>query len=185
MKGCELCKFPARIYCESDDASLCWRCDQKVHGANFLVARHARTLLCKTCRSPTPWKASGFQLLARTVSFCSDRCAIRDAVNRKERQRLDNDSNQVHWSCLSTPPPAATSSSSSNSDSSSSYCSRSQDHKCVKSLKRTREISSPDLQNDLSRSSSRRRDGVSAVDSSLKGRKNGAERSKSTEKLME
>ncbi|KAB1210083.1 hypothetical protein CJ030_MR6G011341 [Morella rubra] len=58
MKKCELCKVPARTYCESDQASLCWDCDAKVHGANFLVARHYRTLLCHACQSQTPWKAS-------------------------------------------------------------------------------------------------------------------------------
>ncbi|XP_028796182.1 zinc finger protein CONSTANS-LIKE 2-like [Neltuma alba] len=69
MKNCELCRVPARTYCESDQASLCWDCDAKVHGANFLVARHSRTLLCHACQSPTPWKASG-AVLGNTVSVC-------------------------------------------------------------------------------------------------------------------
>ncbi|KAM0059041.1 putative transcription factor interactor and regulator Znf-B family [Helianthus debilis subsp. tardiflorus] len=47
MKTCELCKSAAKIYCDSDQASLCWTCDNKVHSANFLVARHSRTLLCQ------------------------------------------------------------------------------------------------------------------------------------------
>ncbi|KAK9285127.1 hypothetical protein L1049_024312 [Liquidambar formosana] len=72
MKKCELCKYPARMYCESDQASLCWDCDAKVHGANFLVARHLRSLLCHACQSPTPWKASG-EKLGPTVSVC-ERC---------------------------------------------------------------------------------------------------------------
>ena len=72
MKGCELCGCPARMYCESDQASLCWDCDGKVHGANFLVARHSRSLLCHVCRSPTPWRASGAKL-GHTVSVCQ-RC---------------------------------------------------------------------------------------------------------------
>ncbi|KAL4347120.1 hypothetical protein GQ457_17G024250 [Hibiscus cannabinus] len=37
MKSCELCMSAATTYCESDQASLCWHCDAKVHGANFLV----------------------------------------------------------------------------------------------------------------------------------------------------
>ncbi|KAI6687373.1 hypothetical protein NL676_024201 [Syzygium grande] len=53
-------------------ASLCWGCDEKVHGANFLVAKHARALLCHVCQSPTPWKASGPRL-GPTVSVC-ERC---------------------------------------------------------------------------------------------------------------
>ncbi|KAJ9153658.1 hypothetical protein P3X46_027076 [Hevea brasiliensis] len=69
MKGCELCGGTARMYCESDQASLCWDCDEKVHCANFLVAKHCRTLLCQVCQSPTPWKASGPKL-GPTVSIC-------------------------------------------------------------------------------------------------------------------
>ncbi|KAL5581860.1 hypothetical protein UlMin_014302 [Ulmus minor] len=69
MKNCELCKGLARIYCESDQASLCWNCDVKVHGANFLVARHTRSVLCHTCQSPTAWKASGAELDV-TVTVC-------------------------------------------------------------------------------------------------------------------
>ncbi|KAG5222544.1 hypothetical protein OIU78_025192 [Salix suchowensis] len=69
MKGCELCGSSARMFCESDKASLCWDCDEKVHSANFLVAKHCRTLLCKVCQSPTPWKASGSKF-APTVSIC-------------------------------------------------------------------------------------------------------------------
>lgn len=68
-KKCELCCGIARLYCESDQASLCWSCDVKVHGANFLVAKHTRCLLCSACQSLTPWKASGLRL-GPTVSIC-------------------------------------------------------------------------------------------------------------------
>ncbi|XP_075503174.1 uncharacterized protein LOC142540712 [Primulina tabacum] len=68
--GCELCGKPARMFCESDQARLCWDCDEKVHAANFLVAKHYRTLLCHACASPTPWKASGLKL-GHAVSVCS------------------------------------------------------------------------------------------------------------------
>ncbi|XP_065862197.1 zinc finger protein CONSTANS-LIKE 9-like [Euphorbia lathyris] len=68
-KGCELCNGVARMYCESDQASLCWDCDEKVHCANFLVAKHCRCLLCQICQSPTAWKASGPKL-GPTVSIC-------------------------------------------------------------------------------------------------------------------
>lgn len=57
------------MFCDSDQASLCWDCDEKVHAANFLVAKHSRTLLCHVCYSPTPWKAAGPKLGA-TVSVC-------------------------------------------------------------------------------------------------------------------
>ncbi|KAF3775043.1 B-box zinc finger protein 32 [Nymphaea thermarum] len=69
MKECELCKKPARIHCESDQASLCLACDAKVHSANFLVARHSRTLLCQSCQAPTPWRAAGARLVP-VISVC-------------------------------------------------------------------------------------------------------------------
>lgn len=70
-KKCELCRSVARTHCESDQASLCWTCDYKVHTANFLVARHSRTLLCHVCQSPTPWSATGTSL-GPTVSVCNN-----------------------------------------------------------------------------------------------------------------
>ncbi|XP_041009140.1 zinc finger protein CONSTANS-LIKE 4-like isoform X2 [Juglans microcarpa x Juglans regia] len=102
MKNCELCKVPARTYCESDQASLCWNCDAKVHGANFLVARHSRTLLCHSCHSQTPWKASGSKL-GHTVSVCES--CVRGTGNKEEERqseggndvdlRQDDDDNEV------------------------------------------------------------------------------------------
>ncbi|XP_019054700.1 PREDICTED: zinc finger protein CONSTANS-LIKE 9 [Nelumbo nucifera] len=82
MKECELCNHPARMFCESDQASLCWDCDAKVHGANFLVARHSRSLLCHVCQSPTPWKASGAKL-GPTVSVC-EKC-VNSSHGREDR----------------------------------------------------------------------------------------------------
>lgn len=76
---CELCDGVARMFCESDQASLCWDCDGHVHGANFLVAKHARCLLCSTCQSRTPWKASGLRLCP-TVSNCEP-CLARKNSN--------------------------------------------------------------------------------------------------------
>ncbi|XP_057965993.1 zinc finger protein CONSTANS-LIKE 2 [Malania oleifera] len=75
MKGCELCRFPARMFCEADQASLCWDCDEKVHRANFLVARHSRCLLCHVCQAPTPWTAAGAKL-GPTISVC-ERCSTK------------------------------------------------------------------------------------------------------------
>lgn len=125
MKRCELCKSFATIYCESDQASLCWRCDAKVHSANFLVAKHSRCLLCHSCQSPTRWSASGEKLAPATVSIC-DRCVVDDDGTGtdadddydgdEDETDLDDkeirDVNQmVAWS--STPPPSASSSSGS------------------------------------------------------------------------
>lgn len=142
MKNCELCKTPARTYCESDQASLCWDCDAKVHGANFLVARHSRTLLCHACQSPTPWRASGVEL-GNTVSVCrSCESGVNFSGEDGEESEGGNDSeidtdevdhdailggdddgdqtgggdvdgdNQVVLWSSTTPPPAASSSSS-------------------------------------------------------------------------
>ncbi|KAF7805851.1 zinc finger protein CONSTANS-LIKE 2-like [Senna tora] len=124
MKKCELCKIPARTYCESDEASLCWECDAKVHGANFLVARHSRTLLCHACQSPTPWKASGVHL-GNTVSLCR---ACDDQEEGEESEggndtdsdgADDGDSQIVPSSSTTTPPPPSSSSSSDESVSES------------------------------------------------------------------
>ncbi|XP_028553173.1 zinc finger protein HD1 [Dendrobium catenatum] len=90
MKKCELCKLPANIHCESDQAILCWECDAKVHEANFLVARHSRNLLCRRCQAPTPWKSSGSRL-SYSVSVC-ERCEAfqEDSVVTDEEEEGEN-----------------------------------------------------------------------------------------------
>uniref|UniRef100_A0A1J3HWM6 B-box zinc finger protein 32 n=1 Tax=Noccaea caerulescens TaxID=107243 RepID=A0A1J3HWM6_NOCCA len=82
---CELCGGVARMFCESDQASLCWDCDGKVHGANFLVAKHTRCLLCSACHSPTPWKASGLRLCP-TVSICESCVARKNQTEDLSRE---------------------------------------------------------------------------------------------------
>ncbi|KAJ8749372.1 hypothetical protein K2173_018861 [Erythroxylum novogranatense] len=136
MKSCELCKLPARTYCESDQASLCWDCDAKIHDANFLVARHSRALLCQTCQAVTPWRATGVKL-GRTVSVC-ERCTHNSEEQHEEEKEDDDeeeeesdgsdgndlesdldgegDNQVVPWSSV-TPAPV-TSSSSCNSSTS-------------------------------------------------------------------
>ncbi|XP_054816293.1 zinc finger protein CONSTANS-LIKE 1-like [Prosopis cineraria] len=167
MKNCELCKVPARTYCESDQASLCWDCDAKVHGANFLVTRHSRTLLCHVCQSLTPWKASGARL-GNTFSLCES-CASGMKDNGEEGEEseggndddidteedLDDDGddnggdedgdNQVVPLSSMPPPPASNSSSSeeSNSRCNSSNIVISETASTI-SLKRKRE-DAPDL----------------------------------------
>ncbi|XWS68547.1 hypothetical protein CRYUN_Cryun04dG0099500 [Craigia yunnanensis] len=180
MKSCELCKLAARTNCESDQASLCWDCDAKVHGANFLVARHVRCLLCHSCQSLTPWRAAGSKL-GHTASVC-ERC-----VNGRDREESeaenddeddddeeeeadsdgvsvgddveDGDNQVVPWSTIAnTPPPA---SSSSSSEDSSGGDARSTN---LFSLKRLRENAS-DLRSldDLDRLSPKRRYGYRTV----------------------
>ncbi|OMO76622.1 Zinc finger, B-box [Corchorus capsularis] len=89
MKKCELCNSLAKMYCESDQAILCWDCDSRVHGANFLVAKHLRTLLCHLCQSPTPWNGSGPKL-GPTVSVC-DNCVNRNASREEERNNEEEE----------------------------------------------------------------------------------------------
>ncbi|KAL5839707.1 hypothetical protein ACOSQ4_012315 [Xanthoceras sorbifolium] len=86
MKSCELCDSPAKIYCESDQASLCWDCDTRVHGANFLVAKHTRTLLCHVCQAPTPWNGSGPKL-GPTISACNVCCVGTNSSCTRREQR--------------------------------------------------------------------------------------------------
>ncbi|KDP44619.1 hypothetical protein JCGZ_19761 [Jatropha curcas] len=150
MKDCELCKVPARSYCESDEAFLCWDCDAKVHGANFLVARHVRSLLCQSCQSLTPWKATGVKL-GRTVSVC-EICVNGDHLKEGEGESEqdeddvavgegggDADNQVVPLSSMTTPrPPTDTSSSSSSSNSQESVSRVVFEPANVKSLKRKR-----------------------------------------------
>lgn len=89
MKKCELCNSTAKMYCDSDQASLCWDCDARVHTANFLVAKHLRTLLCHACQSPTPWTASGPKL-GPTVSVCQA-CVHRSANRDDHDNNTDRD----------------------------------------------------------------------------------------------
>ncbi|XVF66931.1 hypothetical protein PTKIN_Ptkin10aG0079700 [Pterospermum kingtungense] len=160
MKSCELCKLAARTYCESDQASLCWDCDAKVHGANFLVERHVRCLLCHTCQSLTPWRAAGAKL-GQTVSVC-DSCVNGGEQQESEAENDDEDGedeadsdddvsvgvvaeddgdNQVvPWFTVSnTPPPASSSSSSEYSCDGEGEVSKSTS---LFSLKRLRENAS-------------------------------------------
>ncbi|KAI0527294.1 hypothetical protein KFK09_002893 [Dendrobium nobile] len=90
MKGCELCDRAARMYCESDQASLCWECDAKVHGANFLVARHPRVLLCRSCQAQTPWRAAGARL-SPTFSVCESCMAGGKASSAVEGEEMEGE----------------------------------------------------------------------------------------------
>lgn len=110
------------MYCESDQASLCWDCDSRVHTANFLVAKHTRTLLCHACQCLTPWSGSGPKL-GPTVSVC-DACVNGRAGDDEEEsgdlapEDDDDDESENQVVPLSLPPSLA-SSSTSSSDSSS------------------------------------------------------------------
>lgn len=90
-KKCELCsKKVARMYCVSDQANLCWDCDSRVHSANFLVAKHVRTLLCHACKGPTPWTGSGPKLTP-TVSVCQPCLNTKDDDDDDDDDHDDDD----------------------------------------------------------------------------------------------
>lgn len=121
------------MYCESDDARLCFDCDAKVHGANFLVARHCRTLLCRICHGPTPWKAEGPRL-GPTLSLChncldgktsaigNDNKKVDDEVGEdeyeeeEESEEEDEGDEQVVPETGEEPPVASSSSCSSSTE---------------------------------------------------------------------
>ncbi|PPS18177.1 hypothetical protein GOBAR_AA02396 [Gossypium barbadense] len=201
MKSCELCDLAARTYCESDQASLCWDCDAKVHGANFLVARHVRCLLCHACQSLTPWRAAGSKL-GHTVSVCEscvdggdreDTEAENDdedgegndggAVSDDDVQE-DEDNQVVPWSAVAnTPPPASSSSSSEESSDGEREIYKSTN---LFPLKRLRENGS-DLrsQDDLDLSSPKRRNLLSGLLPRKKFSKNQSARSLKTKSIIE
>ncbi|XP_004507021.1 B-box zinc finger protein 32 [Cicer arietinum] len=68
-KTCELCNQQASLYCPSDSAFLCRNCDDAVHAANLLVARHHRQLICSKCNGFTGIHISGTEL-RRLPSTC-------------------------------------------------------------------------------------------------------------------
>ncbi|KAB2604788.1 zinc finger protein CONSTANS-LIKE 15-like [Pyrus ussuriensis x Pyrus communis] len=86
MRDCQLYGVRARVHCEPDQARLCWDCDGKVHRANFLVAKHPRSLLCRGCQSPTPWTGSGPKVTP-TVSVCQI-CVERPGSNFEGRAEV-------------------------------------------------------------------------------------------------
>ena len=51
VRACELCSEEASLYCASDSAFLCFRCDTKVRQANFLIAYHICQVLCLKCEA--------------------------------------------------------------------------------------------------------------------------------------
>lgn len=91
MKKCELCNSnTARLHCESDQTTLCWDCDTKVHSANFLVAKHSRSLLCHSCQSITPWACCGPKM-GPTLSTCHT--CVTGTSNHNHKDHHDQETN--------------------------------------------------------------------------------------------
>lgn len=145
MRKCELCNSPAKLFCESDQASLCWECDAKVHSANFLVTKHPRILLCHVCQSLTAWHGTGPKFVP-TMSVCNT-CVNNNSTETCSQQNHEDDDDDgtgedhaenddggvaedddddddeenqvVPWT--STPPPPASTSSNSVTTSSTRF----------------------------------------------------------------
>lgn len=50
---CDVCAAaPARYFCAADEAALCAKCDEKVHGCNKLASRHVRLELAEARKVP-------------------------------------------------------------------------------------------------------------------------------------
>ncbi|XP_009630350.1 B-box domain protein 30-like [Nicotiana tabacum] len=88
---CELCSSEASVYCQADDAYLCWKCDKWVHGANFLAQRHVRCLLCGVCRSLTRRFLVGTssEVILPTVFTLGQRSRRRDADSESTDSRKE------------------------------------------------------------------------------------------------
>ncbi|KAK9119348.1 hypothetical protein Scep_017441 [Stephania cephalantha] len=82
---------------ESDQASLCWDCDSKVHCANFLVARHSTSLLCHSCQS------TGVKLGPTAVSVC-ERCMKGKKRGDEVAEEESHDGNEIEALHESTTP---------------------------------------------------------------------------------
>ncbi|XWS39558.1 hypothetical protein CRYUN_Cryun18bG0065800 [Craigia yunnanensis] len=66
---CDFCReVRAVVYCKSDSARLCLRCDGCVHSANLLSCRHARSLMCEKCNS----QSAMVRCLDEKLSLCQD-----------------------------------------------------------------------------------------------------------------
>ncbi|KAL8136954.1 hypothetical protein V2J09_002955 [Rumex salicifolius] len=89
MRRCELCSDAAAVYCPSDSAYLCRRCDSDVHAANFLVARHLRSGLCSGCGEFSGERFSGPGVSRRARDLCGS-CGRRDDVVEEEESSLSS-----------------------------------------------------------------------------------------------
>ncbi|GMH03868.1 hypothetical protein Nepgr_005707 [Nepenthes gracilis] len=113
-KTCELCNGAASIYCASDSAFLCWRCDAKVHGANFLVARHIRSSICYRCGGLVDNRFSGaFFSPVQSICRC---CSLENPDDYRDAEDLDSLSSSSDSACLSTTESCTTEPKKAGSD---------------------------------------------------------------------
>ncbi|KAL5699602.1 hypothetical protein ACHQM5_030482 [Ranunculus cassubicifolius] len=96
--NCELCNGVASLYCVSDSAFLCSNCDSKVHGANFLVARHVRRSICCKCQEFDGNRICGSVFKTRK-QFCRS-CSPQDSDD--DHQDSDVESSCTSSTCISS-----------------------------------------------------------------------------------
>ncbi|KAL1562392.1 putative zinc finger protein CONSTANS-LIKE 11 isoform X3 [Salvia divinorum] len=69
MAECEICRVVrAMVYCKSDGAALCLKCDGYVHSANAVSLRHLRSLICDRCLS----EPAVVRCLDEKLSLCEE-----------------------------------------------------------------------------------------------------------------
>ncbi|KAI5071620.1 hypothetical protein GOP47_0013871 [Adiantum capillus-veneris] len=84
---CELCQQQASVFCPWDEARLCDLCDANVHGANFLVARHSRHLLCPCCGDPALHSAlTGPRIEPSRRQEACVQCTLQENACQREQQ---------------------------------------------------------------------------------------------------
>ncbi|XP_076929136.1 uncharacterized protein LOC143593362 [Bidens hawaiensis] len=88
-----------------------------VHSANFLVARHSRSLVCEICESETPWSSSGEAICGTCdVEVVSGEDVIAEGVGGNGDGDGDGDEIDINR-VFAWPPPAVSTSSTEDSDS--------------------------------------------------------------------
>ncbi|PQM40517.1 hypothetical protein Pyn_23970 [Prunus yedoensis var. nudiflora] len=92
---CELCSKRASLYCLADDAYLCRKCDQWVHGANFLALRHVRCLLCNTCQNLTQRYVVGISV--EMLGLDSKQGSGHQNKKKKDKKHGDSQSASKFW----------------------------------------------------------------------------------------
>ncbi|XP_057535795.1 B-box zinc finger protein 32-like [Amaranthus tricolor] len=106
-RNCELCNLQASLYCHSDNAFLCYSCDSKVHCANFLVARHLRSIICPTCHKIDVNHVSGAVISPSTSFFCRNCCPDNGGDVIDVDDDYDDDRSSSCSSCVSSTGEAA------------------------------------------------------------------------------
>ncbi|KAL0284558.1 UNVERIFIED_CONTAM: hypothetical protein Sangu_2820100 [Sesamum angustifolium] len=127
-KGCELCSNPARMFCESDQASLCWDCDEKAAGLKLgptvsvcqACAEDGETRGASSSRRESGDDFDSQESDSDDGEYYSDSDDYSDDDDDEEEEEMEEDGeNQVvPWSASSSnsPPPATTASSSSSEE---------------------------------------------------------------------